>query len=452
MSPWSVTGGVLFGRWVHAPVARGRQSIALIANTDRKPLLSPARSPLAVLRGLPYVAWIILYCALTWGVFGALLGAVTPNLRAQMGVSFQQIGWLMAIWSAGGAVGSLLGGAIAKRFPPRRLLRAYTAAVMAAVAGVLWAPSFGWLAFFMVAVATFETALFTLGHGLLAELSDEPEQRTRIISLVDVGYSTGSLLSPLMAAAALAVHPSWRSPYVVFALLALVLLMLALQRRHLQAVQFRPDHPHDAAAATDTPGRAPLGYAGLLRQPLVRWVLLAGLCSGLSEWGQYFWFVSFATEALGQHEQTARLALGFLMAGMVTGRIWQAFVHSRWSMEQKIQGLGALAALALAGVWLSPADPPFVWLAVCNFFTGLGVSVGFPILLGIALRGFPQEAPRLSALLMIVFSAGAQIAAVLMGQMAEQWGLRAAYAVLVAAAAGFVVCAWRLGKGVPVRV
>jgi predicted MFS family arabinose efflux permease len=409
---------------------------------------SALAAPLKTLRGLPYVAWIILYCALTWGVFGALLGAVTPNLRAQMGVSFQQIGWLMAIWSAGGAVGSLLGGAIAKRFPPRRLLRVYTAAVMVAVAGVLWAPSFAWLAFFMVAVATFETALFTLGHGLLAELSDEPEQRTRIISLVDVGYSTGSLLSPLMAAAALAFNPSWRSPYVVFALLALVLLLLALQRRHLRDVEFRPDHPHDAAA----PGRAPLGYAGLLRQPLVRWVLLAGLCSGLSEWGQYFWFVSFATEALGQHEQTARLALGFLMAGMVTGRIWQAFVHSRWSMEQKIQGLGALAALALAGVWLSPADPPFVWLAVCNFFTGLGVSVGFPILLGIALRGFPQEAPRLSALLMIVFSAGAQIAAVLMGQMAEQWGLRAAYAVLVAAAAGFVVCAWRLGKGVPVRV
>jgi len=408
--------------------------------------LSPARSPLAVLRGLPYVAWVILYCAVTWGVFGALLGAVTPNLRAQMGVSFQQIGWLMAIWSAGGAVGSLLGGAIAKRFPPRRLLRVYTLAVMLAVAGVLWAPSFGWLAFFMVAVATFETALFTLGHGLLAELSDDPEQRTRIISLVDVGYSSGSVLSPLMAAAALAVNPSWRSPYVVFALMALALLMLALQRRHLQAVQFRPDHAHDDPAPGGT-GRAPLGYAGLLRQPLVRWVLLAGLCSGLSEWGQYFWFVSFATEALGQHEQTARLALGFLMAGMVTGRIWQAFVHSRWSMEQKIQGLGALAALALAGVWLSPVNAPFVWLALCNFLTGLGVSVCFPILLGIALRGFPQEAPRLSALLMIVFSVGAQVAAVLMGAMAEQWGMRAAYAVLVAAAVGFVLCAWRLSSG-----
>lgn len=404
-----------------------------------------------MLRGLPYVAWIILYCAVTWGVFGALLGAVTPNLRAQMGVSFQQVGWLMAIWSAGGVVGSLLGGAIAKRFAPRRLLRVYTLAVMLAVGGVLAAPSFGWLAACMVAVATFETALFTLGHGLLAEMSDDPEQRTRIISLVDVGYSTGSVLSPLLAAAALAAHPSWRSPYVVFAVMALVLLALTLHRRHLRTVRFRADHAPAEAAPGDRQPLAPLGYAGLLRQPLVRWVLLAGLCSGLSEWGQYFWFVSFATEALGQHEQAARLALGFLMAGMVTGRIWQAFIHSRWSMEEKIQGLGALAAVALAGVWLSPAGAPFVWLALCNYLTGLGVSVGFPILLGIALRGFPQEAPRLSALLMIVFSAGAQIAAVLMGELAEQVGLRLAYAVLVAAAAGFVLCAWRLGREVSAR-
>lgn len=400
-------------------------------------------APLNLLRGLPYVAWIILYCALTWGIFGALLGAVTPNLRAQMGVSFQQMGWLMAIWSAGGAVGSLLGGAIAKRFPPRRLLRAYTAAVVVALAGVLLAPSFGWLAFFMVTIATFETALFTVGHGLLAELSDEPEQRARIISLVDVGYSLGTMFSPLMAAAVLAANPSWRGPYVVFGFMALVMLLMTLQRRYLRTVAFRSDHAHAEATGQV---HQPLDYGGLLRQPVVRWVLFAGVCSGLCEWGQYFWFVSFATEALGESDQVARMALGFLMAGMVTGRVWQAFVHSRWSMEQKIQGLGALAALAITGVWLSPADAPFVWLALCNYLTGLGVSVGFPILLGIALRGFPQEAPRLSALLMISFTVGAQIAALLMGELAEHFGLRAAYAVLVAAALSFFCAAWVLAR------
>jgi predicted MFS family arabinose efflux permease len=400
-------------------------------------------APLNLLRGLPYVAWIILYCALTWGIFGALLGAVTPNLRAQMGVSFQQMGWLMAIWSAGGAVGSLLGGAIAKRFPPRRLLRAYTAAVVVALAGVLLAPSFGWLAFFMVTIATFETALFTVGHGLLAELSDEPEQRARIISLVDVGYSLGTMFSPLMAAAVLAANPSWRGPYVVFGFMALVMLLMTLQRRYLRTVAFRSDHAHAEATGQV---HQPLDYGGLLRQPVVRWVLFAGVCSGLCEWGQYFWFVSFATEALGESDQVARMALGFLMAGMVTGRVWQACVHSRWTMEQKIQGLGALAALAITGVWLSPADAPFVWLALCNYLTGLGVSVGFPILLGIALRGFPQEAPRLSALLMISFTVGAQIAALLMGELAEHFGLRAAYAVLVAAALSFFGAAWVLAR------
>ncbi len=400
-------------------------------------------APLKLLRDLPFVAWIILYCALTWGVFGALLGALTPNLRAQMGVSFQQMGWLMAIWSAGGAIGSLLGGAIAKRFAPRRLLRMYTAAVLVAMVGVLMAPSFGWLAFFLVTIATFETALFTVGHGLLAEMSDDPEQRTRIISLVDVCYSLGTLVSPLMVAAVLVANPSWRGPYMVFGLMAVSLFVLTLRRRALRDVAFRADHAHVSAGGEQ---RESLDYMDLLRQPVVRWVLFGGVCSGLCEWGQYFWFVSFATEALGEHEQTARIALGFLMAGMVTGRVWQAFVHSRWSMEQKIQGLGLLAAVALTAVWLSPAHAPFAWLAVCNFLTGLGVSVGFPILLGIALRSFPQEAPRLSALLMISFTVGAQIAALFMGELAEQFGLRAAYGVLVLSALGFLCAAWVLAR------
>jgi len=405
--------------------------------------LTSSRSPLAVLRGLPFVAWVILYCAVSWGIFGALLGAVTPNLRAQMGVSFQQVGWLMALWSAGGAIGSLLGGSIAKRFAPQRLLITYTTLVVGALVGVLLAPSFGWLAFFMVTIATFETALFTLGHGLLAEMSDDPEQRTRIISLVDVGYSLGTVLSPLLVAGVLLFSPWWRAPYAVFGLLALLLLVMTLQGRRLRAVQFRTHVEHHTSTR---PPAAPLGYGGLLRQPLVRWVLVAGVCSGLTEWGQYFWFVSFATEALGLHEQSARLALGFLMAGMVTGRVWQAFWHSRWSMEQKILGLGLLASTALTALWFTPAGAPFAWLALCNYVAGLGVSVAFPILLGSALRGFPQEAPRLSALLMIAFTVGAQLAALLMGELAQSFGLRVAYATLVVAAAAFVVCVWQLGR------
>ncbi|WP_168708589.1 MFS transporter [Hydrogenophaga sp. PAMC20947] len=435
--------------------------------------MSSPFSFLAPLRNLPFVGWLFLYCALLWGTFGALLGAVTPNLRAQMGVSFQDVGWLMAIWSGGSVIGSLLGGAVAKRWPPRKLLMVYTVLVVVSLVGVLLASTFFWLAVFMVSIATFETALFTLGHGLLAELSDDPEQRTRIIGLVDVGYSLGTVISPLLVTGALWLSTSWRAPYAVFGVLLLGMLFMSLQTRRLSTVQFRgqggpvsvapptpartmaPKHAEvEAAAEPDAGARQPMasavahGYLGLLRQPVVRWVVLAGIFAGLCEWGQYFWFVSYAHETLDVNEQSARLVLGFLMAGMVTGRIWQAFFPSRFSMEQKIQGLGVLAAVSLWALWLTPAGVPWAWLALCNFGAGLGVSVAFPILLGIALRAFAHDAPRLSALLMIAIALGSQVAGVLMGGLAQWLGLRVAYGTLALASAAFVYCVWRLVRQV----
>ncbi len=107
-------------------------------------------TPWARLRRLPFVAWIILYCAVVWGTFGALLGAVAPNLRAQMGLSFDEIGWLMALWTSGGAIGSVLGGSVAKRFAAQRLLSAYATFVLLGVAGVMLAPGFATLALALV--------------------------------------------------------------------------------------------------------------------------------------------------------------------------------------------------------------------------------------------------------------------------------------------------------------
>ena len=404
-------------------------------------LTSPSLTPLQRLRRLPFVAWIILYCAVIWGIFGALLGAVTPNLREQMGFSFDQVGWLMALWTSGGAVGSLLGGAIAKRFLPRRLLRTYAGAVLLALIGLLLAPGFASLALCMVLIAVFETALFTLGHGLLSEISDDAEERTRIISLVDVSYSTGTILSPLLVSAVLLLTPWWRAPYAVFGVLALSLWVMTLQKQRLQSAAFRVHHDDEADQAA-----AQQGYGHLLRQPLVRRVCAAGLFSGFVEWGQYFWFVSYASLDLSLGNQAARLALGLFMVGMTAGRLWQAFVHSRWRMEQKLMGLSLLSALALLGMAVLPSTVGFGAVAALNFMAGLGVSVGFPILLGSALQGFPAQAPRLSAILMITFTVGSQLAALLLGYLAEIWSLRGVYVVLALGAVGLCMTAWRLAQ------
>lgn len=64
-------------------------------------------------------------------VRGALLCALTM-VSHTIHAFRNELGWLMALWTSGGAVGSLLGGAIAKRFLPRRLLRTYASAVVLA--------------------------------------------------------------------------------------------------------------------------------------------------------------------------------------------------------------------------------------------------------------------------------------------------------------------------------
>ena len=67
------------------------------------------------IRQTPYLAWVMLYCAVTWGLFGVTLGLVTPNLRAQLHLRYEDMGLLMALWATASVVGSLLGGAAGHR-------------------------------------------------------------------------------------------------------------------------------------------------------------------------------------------------------------------------------------------------------------------------------------------------------------------------------------------------
>jgi len=162
------------------------------------------------IRQTPYLAWVMLYCAVTAGMFGVMLGLVTPNLRAQWQLSYQDMGLLMTLSSAGGVVGSLLGGHIAKRFGARRLFLAYAGFTLTMLVGLANAPTFGVLVACFALTAVTESALFTLGHGVLANMSTDSETRTRFIGLVDVGFSLGTLVAPLWVAGWFAVDPAWR--------------------------------------------------------------------------------------------------------------------------------------------------------------------------------------------------------------------------------------------------
>ena len=74
--------------------------------------------------GIPFVGWAITFAALCSGLFAAILGAVTPELRAELG-SYQSMGVLMMAWVSGGVLGAFQGGKLAQKVHPRTLVLAY---------------------------------------------------------------------------------------------------------------------------------------------------------------------------------------------------------------------------------------------------------------------------------------------------------------------------------------
>lgn len=401
------------------------------------------------IRQTPYLAWVLLYCAVTWGMFGVMLGLVTPNLRAQWHLSYQDMGLLMTLASASGVAGALAGGHIARQFDTRRLFLAYASVTLAMLAMLANAPTF-WVMVVCFSIASMcESALFTLGHGVLASMSTDGELRTRIIGLVDVGFSLGTLLAPLWVGVWFAFNPVWRGPYLGFVVFVAVLVLLLWPRPpyaglNLNAAQHPQPTPEQIS---DAPPQAQRGYLGLLLHPVVLPGLASAMLVGFVEWGQNYWLVSYVEQGLQWSDQLARTAVFCLMLGMLTGRVWQTFVASRWSMQQKISRLALLCAAALltqnAAGWASQVWPAWgtalqMLFVLASFGVGLGVSVGFPILLGSLIHALPGEASRLSALVMIATSIGAALSSQTVGRLADTWGMTVAFGLLMASALAYV--------------
>lgn len=176
----------------------------------------------------------------------------------------------------------------------------------------------------------------------------------------------------------------------------------------------------------------------------MRWAVVAGVLAGFVEWGQNFWYVSYAIHVQQLGANAARVGLQAFVAGMVVARCVQAFVHSDWSLRERLWRLNAIAVVGVALGVLWPGHGWFSLYAAGNFLFGLGIGVVFPVLLSIMIDDLPAQASRLSALLMVSFTLGAQSAGLLIGTLCDLFGLRGGYSTLLVAAALFTVAAWQL--------
>ncbi|WP_298610000.1 sugar MFS transporter [uncultured Thiothrix sp.] len=392
------------------------------------------------IRSTPALGWVILYASLAIGIFGNLLGILTPRVQAHFALDYPQMSFLMSLITVGSLFGAILGGDIAKRFDQRILLLIYTSIMLILVLTLVNTQSYWLFVLAYTGMGVLDAALFTIAHSLLARMSQNEEHRTRMLSLADVGFSFGALFAPVWVSLILNWKSEWQQPYLLFTGFMVILLVAFSPKRFYPATS--ESHAVDSTANTQHSNQLGV-YLKILRQPIILLVLAAYIFLGFVEWGQSFWLTSYVTKGLNLSETSANTSIFFLMLGMLIGRVWHAFLASRWSAQQKLQGLAILClfgvitqnSLGLNG-WVNTAIYLF-W--GCSFLVGLGMSVAFPILLGQMIELFPEQASRLSALSVICISIGSSIAALLVGYLAEWMGMRLAFTVFILAALAYVI-------------
>jgi predicted MFS family arabinose efflux permease len=206
-------------------------------------------------------------------------------------------------------------------------------------------------------------------------------------------------------------------------------LTLAWALRRLVAAQSSdPAHPSFGPAAASTPKSRPRSTA--TGYPPTIWVVMIAVAATAgAEFGVGYWGATLIAENTGAAAGTATAAMSAPVAGVAVGRTLGAPLALRAPAHPLLVGGWLVALLGFAMFWRAGLLP----VAVLGLFvTGLGLSVTYPLLLDRAVLLMPDRADRAIALAAPFVGVAIGVAPFVLGALAGQVGVGAAFLVVPA--------------------
>lgn len=351
-----------------------------------------------------------------WGAWAALVPAVeqaTEVTRAELGLA-------LAFVVLGSVPAMVLAGPVIDRRGPR-VLPVALATLAAVSVGPGLASSLPGLCLALLLVGVASGVVDVAVNAAVAEL--EASTETRLMQLAHALFSLGLMGGALGAGAARELGAG-RAGILV----AVAAVVAAAAASNLG---------YPSRAAERLPRRRLR-----VRRPAVVFGLACG-AAFLVEGGIESWSALFAERELGAGPGAAALAPAAYAAAMVIGRLSGQWLDRRLG-DTLLVGAGAAVSLTgLAVVALAPTLP----VAVGGFFLGgLGVAVVAPAMFGAAGRSAPPgERASAVATATTLGYGGFLVGPPVVGALAETIGLRGAFSLLAAVAAGLALSAPRLG-------
>lgn len=360
---------------------------------------------------LPIVRWRIIALFFVHALTVGAIHTRIPDIQLMIGLSEAQLGLVLIGQPLGGLGMFLFSSRIIERFGPRTtiLVMLPFSAISAALITVLLNP------FAMFALLAINGLGFSLTNIAINVEADRVEAASgqRIMNTCHGAWSVGFLVTSLLGAVlrGLDVSPALHM-WALVPVLALLLYVVVVPM----------------------PVTPPRPYAGETQKKLA-WPTFAtlglvafGLGAGLTEGAARAWSIIFLRDSFEVAAWVESLALPALLITMALGRL----VADRWiDRFGPVQVARVLASTAIAGLILLVFSPNAV-AALAGFgLVGIGICVLYPLMLSAAARLGDRPASQNVAATTLIFQFVNLGAPVLIGAVAQGFGIRIAFALLI---------------------
>jgi MFS family permease len=355
--------------------------------------------------------WRIVALFFTHALAAGAIHTRIPDLQELIGLSEAQLGLVLMGQPLGALSMFLFSSAIIERFGPRRMILWLLPGVVitAALASVLLHP----LALFvLLAINGVGFSLTNIAMNVEADRV-EAASGTRVMNTCHGAWSVGFLLTSLLGATlrglgvSPAVHLWVLAPLLIGLILAVVLPMPEM-----------PPRPHAAGAVKRLawPSWATMGLVAF------------GLGAGLTEGAARSWSIIYLRDSFEVAPFIESLALPALLAAMAGGRLVADRFIDRFGPVRVARSLSALAILGMVVIVLAPE----AWMALLGFLAvGVGICVLYPLMLSAAARLGDRPSSQNVAATTLIFQMVNLGAPLFIGGVAEGFGVRVAFAMLI---------------------
>jgi MFS family permease len=361
---------------------------------------------------MPIIRWRVIALFFVHALTVGAIHTRIPDIQLQIGLSEAQLGLVLMGQPLGALSVFLFSSRIIERFGPRLVILTLLplAAISAALITVLLDP------IAMFALMALNGVAFALTNIAINVEADriEAASGTRVMNTCHGAWSIGFLLTSLLGAALRgldvppALHLWLLAPVVIGLMLAIVLPM--------------PITPPRAHAGNGNARK--LAWPTLATMGLVAF----GLGAGVTEGAARAWSIIYLRDSFEVAAWVESLALPALLATMALGRLLADRFIDRFG---PVRVARLLAGVAIAGMVLLVASPNAP-LALAGFgLVGIGICVLFPLMLSAAARLGDRPASQNVAATTLIFQLVNLGAPVLIGTVAQGFGIRMAFAMLL---------------------